>query len=157
MFNGLDIFLLLISLVIMILDTLKGFVSSFFNKAAFVLSILFAFLFLPFGALFYSKFIAINFLASLLSFLSIFALVFVIVKIFQSLTKTLFFSNSVMKSLDRSLGFIFGIIEAFAIIVFILFVLHTQKIFPLDQVLGNSLFYAILEPVMGLKPLIIKG
>lgn len=157
MFNGLDVFLILIALVFILLDTLKGFVSSFFNKASFVLALLFAFLFFQMGTRFYGQFIAITFIASLLGFISIFAIVFVIVKIFQSLTKTIFFSNPVMKSLDRSLGFLFGIVEAFVLIFFILFLFHTQKLFPVDTLLGNSFFYTLLQPLMGFRPVLIKG
>lgn len=157
MLNGLDIFLLIISLVLILLDVLKGFVSSFFNKASFVLALFFAFLFFPSGAKFYGQFISISFLASLLSFISIFAIVFVIVKIFQNLTKSIFFSNSVMKSLDRSLGFLFGIVEAFVFIFFVIFILDSQNFIPVDNLLGNSVIYSLFQPLMGVKPVLVKG
>ena len=157
MLNGLDVFLLIILVVFIILETLKGFVASFFSKAAFVLGLLFAFLFFPQGAAFYKRFVSINFLASLLAFVSIFAIVFLIVKIFQSLTKTIFFSNPIMTSLDRSLGFLFGIVEAFVIIFFVLHLLQAQSIFPTNSLLGNSVFYSFLQPLLGLRPVLIQG
>lgn len=157
MLNGLDVFFILISLVLILLDTLKGFVSSFFNKAAFVLALLFAFLFFSYGAFFYGQFIQIGFLSALLSFVSIFAIVFLIVKIFQSLTKKVFFSNSIMASLDRSLGFLFGLVEAFVLIIFILYLLQAQNIFSVDSLLGNSFFYTLLQPILGFEPVLIKG
>lgn len=149
MCNGLDIFFIGLTLVFVLLDTLKGFVSSFFNKAAFVLGLLFAFLFFSFGSRFYSQFIPISVLASLLSFISIFAIVFIIVKIFQSLTKAIFFSNPIMASLDRSLGLLFGIIESFVLIYFILFLLTIQNTFPIDNLLGNSFIYSLFQPLLG--------
>ena len=82
-----------------------------------------------------------------LGFISVFVIVFLIIKIIQVIISKLF-SFSILKSLDRTLGFFFGIVEGFALVALIIFVLNIQPFFHANRLLEGSFYSNITNQVI---------
>lgn len=152
-----DVFFLIIIVLFSILIAIKGFVAEFFGKAAFGLAVIFAVLFFDNLTPLIMSFVPVPVLPSIISFIIIFSIVYIVLKMIQIITKKLFFTGPVMGGLDRSLGFLLGLVEGIVICAFICVIMQIQPFIDLSGVLGNSIFFAILQPIIGLKPVIIPA
>lgn len=152
-----DIFFLLIIILFSILVAIKGFIAEFFGKAAFGLALIFAILFFDNLSPVVASFMPVPVVPSIIAFVIIFSFVFIILKIIQVVTKKLLFSGAVMGSLDRSLGFLLGLVEGTVVCALICVLIQIQPFIDLSNLLGNSLFFAILQPLIGLEPIIIPA
>ena len=142
-----DIIFLLIVLLFAISAFARGLVKEFFGKAALVCGIIFALLFSSHLFPYVQSGIKNELLSKLIAFLLIFVIVFLLVKIIQEIVAK-FFSGDILKSLDRSLGLVFGIIEGLALVALILVILTTQPWFSTEGILGESAFYRFLLPIV---------
>ncbi len=152
-----DIFFLIVIILFSILVAIKGFVAEFFGKAAFGLALLCALLFFDNATPLVASFIPAPVIPSIIAFVLIFSAVFIVLKTIQLITKKLFFSGAVMGSLDRSLGFLLGLIEGIVICALICVIIQIQPLVDLDFLLADSLFFAIIQPLIGLNPIIIPA
>ena len=57
------------------------------------------------------------------------------------------FEWSILKSLDRTLGFIFGIVEGLALVCLIVFLLSAQPFFNTQTIFDGSFYYNIIQSV----------
>ncbi len=147
-FATIDFFFFACILVCVIICTIKGFVDSFFDKAAPVVAIIAAVCFYKNFMGLMTKFISNQLLCSVATFLAVFVIVFVVIKILQN-TIGKIFEEKILSSLNHTLGFIFGIAEAFAIIFFLLFLLSAQPFFDASKLLDGSFFYSIFHKILG--------
>lgn len=122
----------------------KGFIENVFGKLALILGILFA-------CMFYKKAVESLFkginnptLQNILAFLLVFVVVFLLVKILQMIIGKLF-SWQPLKSLDRTLGFCFGIVEGLAVVWLIIFLLTIQPFFNADSLISGSFFAGLIN------------
>lgn len=152
-----DIFFLVIIALFSILVAVKGFVAEFFGKAAFGLAVIFAVLFFDNLTPFVASFIPAPVVPAIVAFILIFSAVYIALKVIQVVTKKLFFSGTVMGGLDRSLGFLLGLVEGIVICALLCVLLLIQPFLDLSSVLANSLFFAVLQPLIGLEPIIIPA
>lgn len=152
-----DIFFLVIIALFSILVAIKGFVAEFFGKAAFGLAVIFAVLFFDNLTPLVASFIPAPVVPAIVSFILIFSAVYICLKVMQVVTKKLFFSGTVMGGLDRSLGFLLGLVEGIVICAVACVLLQIQPFIDLSTVLANSLFFSILQPLIGLEPIIIPA
>lgn len=125
----------------------KGFANNVLGKLAFILGVVFA-------CLFYAKIAVVFFkgtesvaLKNALSFLLIFIAVFLIVKIVQGIISKIF-AWQPLKSLDRTLGFFFGIIEGLAVVWLILFLLSIQPFFSAENLIRGSFYQNLINNFM---------
>lgn len=122
----------------------KGFIESIFNKLSWILGII--------AAIFLYKSVAINILksvqnpllANVLGFILVFVVVFIIVKLVQTVMERIF-QFQILKSLDRVLGFAFGIIEGAAVVVLLIFLLDAQPFFNTQNLFNGSFYYALVS------------
>ncbi len=152
-----DIFFIIIIVLFSILVAIKGFVAEFFGKAAFGLAIISAVLFFDNLTPFIASLIPVPVIPIIVSFILIFSAVYIVLKFIQVITKKIFFSGPVMGGLDRSLGFILGLVEGVVICAFICVLMTIQPFLDLNSVLADSFFFAILQPLIGLEPIIIPA
>lgn len=142
-----DIVFALLIIIMMIRSALHGFVEEAFRLAWLILGIIFAFQFYNDLAVFLRAKImrGVKVLPEVLSFIALFFLVFLVVKMV-----TLFLKDIIVKirlgGLDRFLGAVFGILEGLACICVLIFAINVQPVFNKDRVLNNSLFNKILAP-----------
>ena len=136
----------IIILIFAISGVIKGFIDNVFGKIAFVAGILLAYLFYKDIATGLLKDIKIPVAANIIAFLLIFVVTFLVIKIIQMIVAKVF-EWSILKSLDRTLGFIFGIVEGLAVVCLIVFLLSAQPFFNTQTIFDGSFYYNIIQSV----------
>ena len=132
-----------IILIFAISGVIKGFIDNVFGKIAFIAGIILAYMFYKDVAAGLLKDIKIPYAANIIAFLLIFVVTFLIIKIVQMIVSKVF-EWSILKSLDRTLGFIFGIVEGGAVICLIIFILTAQPFFNVQTLFDGSFFYNLV-------------
>lgn len=144
--NILDMVLLLISLIVIIKVTIRGFVDEFFSMAAFLLAVAVAFWFYRPLSL-HTKVNGLSPTAmKLIAFFMIFIAVFIAVKLLQMLISVVF-DNEILNSLDHALGFFLGLFEAYIVLIIIVALLQLQPFFNIDELIAHSLLVRMLVPI----------
>lgn len=138
-FAVIDYIFCLIILIFAIVGVVKGFIDNLFGKLAWILGILGAFFF--YDRVSQNVLIGINnvVLSNILAFIILFVVIFLIVKIIQVILSKIF-KGVILGSLDKALGFFFGLVEGLAIVALIIFLLCNQTLFDLGGMLNGSFF-----------------
>ena len=142
-FTVIDWVFSLIILMFAISGVIKGFIDNVFGKIAFITGIILGYFFYKEVATDLLKDIKIPFAANVIAFLLIFVVTFLIIKIIQMIIARIF-QWSILKSLDRTLGFIFGLVEGGAVICLVIFLLTAQPFFSADNILDGSFYYNLV-------------
>ena len=144
--NILDAVLLLISIIVIIKVTVRGFVDEFFSMAAFLLAIAVAFWFYRPLSL-HTRVSGLSPTAmKLIAFFMIFIVVFIAVKLLQMLISAVF-DNEILNSLDHALGFFLGLFEAYIVLIILVAILQLQPFLDLDALIARSMIVRILIPL----------
>ena len=122
---------------------IKGFIDNVFGKIAFIVGIILAWLFYKDIAGGLLKDVKVPHAANIIAFLLIFVVTFLVIKLVQMIVAKVF-EWSILKSLDRTLGFIFGIVEGGAVVCLIIFLLSAQPFFNSMIILEGSFFYNLV-------------
>ncbi len=142
-----DLIFLGIILVCAIVALIRGFINELFGMGVPVISAWVAILFYSRLVPVFDPLVKIHVLAVVISFLIFFAGIFIILKILQLLIKKIF-SAKIFTSLDRILGFVFGLVEGLAIVAIVLIILSAQSWFDVSELLNGSIFYKMLSGVL---------
>ena len=142
-FEIIDWIFSIIILIFAISGVIKGFIDNVFGKIAFIAGIVLAWLFYKDIAAGLLKDIKVPYAANVIAFLLIFVVTFLVIKLIQIIVSKVF-EWSILKSLDRTLGFIFGIVEGGAVVCLIIFVLTAQPFINVHSFLDNSLYYNLV-------------
>jgi len=146
-FNALDIVFVALITLFTVRCYVKGFAQEFLSMAAIVLAVLTSVFFYKNGA----DFLRSHFwpdmktFPEIVSFVGLFLIVFIVVKIIELMVKNIIEKIEVGKG-DRFLGVIFGLAEGIAIVSLILFFLSVQPIFDASVLLSESFFARIMLP-----------
>lgn len=143
-FVVIDYVFVLLLIMFTILGVMRGFIDNIFGKLSWIGGII--------GAFFLYKTVSQNIfanienklLANILSFVILFIILFLIVKMVQIIVAKVF-EISVLSSLDRALGFLFGIVEGIAVVFLIMFVLENQPFFQIGDISNGSFFFELLN------------
>lgn len=122
----------------------KGFVESLFNKLSWIGGIIAGCIFYDDVATNILKTVENQVLANVLAFIIIFVVVFLIIKCVQIIISRIFELN-ILNSLNRVLGFAFGIIEGLAVVALLIFLLDAQPFFDASKMFNGSFFYGIVS------------
>lgn len=133
----------LIILLFAVGGVIKGFIDNVFGKIAFVAGILLGYLFYKDIANGLLKDIKVPLAANVIAFLLIFVVVFLVIKIIQMIVARVF-QWSILKSLDRTLGFIFGLVEGAVIVCLIIFLLTAQPFININPIFEDSFYVNIV-------------
>ncbi len=133
----------LIILIFAISGLVKGFIDNVFGKIAFIAGIILGYFFYKDIATGLLKDINVPYAANIIAFLLIFVVTFLIIKIIQMIVAKVF-QWSILKSLDRTLGFIFGMVEGAAVVCLIIFLLTVQPFFNVQMIFDGSFFYNLV-------------
>lgn len=125
---------------------IKGFIDNVFGKIAFIAGIILGYLFYKDIAAGLLKDIKVPYAANIIAFLLIFVVTFLIIKLIQMIVSKVF-EWSILKSLDRTLGLIFGIVEGAAVVCLIIFLLTAQPFFNVDRLFDGSFYYNIVSSI----------
>lgn len=125
MIGMLDIIFFVVILITAVAAAFRGFIREVLGKASWILAILLSvFLYDNLAYIFADK-IKNQTLCYVCSFCCIFLGVFLVVKIIELILSKIF-SGEIVGSLNKAMGFLFGIAEGFVLVFAFLFVLHTQ-------------------------------
>jgi membrane protein required for colicin V production len=124
-------------------------VEEFFSWAALVLGLLGAVFFYANGAAFIRERAMENlmYVPEILAFLVIFLLIGLVVRMLERLLLGVIMATN-LGGANRVLGAVFGLIEGFALVALLLFVISIQPLFDPQSVIGNSIFAEILLPLI---------
>lgn len=145
-FTVIDWFFSVIVVIFSIIGLSKGFIDNIFGKLAWILAIISSCLFYDDAANMVLSGMENNLLQKVLSFLMVFVFVFLIVKLVQVIVSKIFEWN-ILKSLDRTLGFFFGIIEGLVVVGLFIFLLSVQPFFSTEKLFENSFFYGLVNSI----------
>ncbi|MCH5291227.1 MAG: CvpA family protein [Treponema sp.] len=145
----LDLVFVVILMACAMLAALHGFVREVLEKGAPVVSIWAALLLYRQVLVFIEPSVPIHVLAVAISFFLVFIVVYVLLMIVRSIMVRIV-NNEILRGLDRFLGFCFGLVEGLAIVVVVLVVLKIQPWFDVQDLLGQSLSYHLLEPLVSI-------
>lgn len=146
-FTFLDIIFIAIILLLSIICASKGFIKELFGKGALVLGIWIAVLFYKKLNPYIAKYIHIESVSIVLSFLLIFLVVYLIMMIIRQIVGNIF-EGEIFNGLDKTLGFFFGVVEGLAFVAVILILLAAQSWFDVSKLLNGSFFYNMLKGII---------
>lgn len=141
-----DFVFIIIIAACVLLSFLKGFVASFFGKATFIVAVLLGIFFAPKLDVFVANYVNVLYVTTIISFLLIFIISFLVLKVLQLIIKSIF-SGEIMGSLDKALGFFWGLVEGLLIVGVICVILIVQPFFDLTELLSNSFFASKILPL----------
>ena len=142
-FTIIDWIFSILIIIFAISGLIKGFIDNVFGKIAFIAGILLGYIFYKDVARDLLKDIKVPYAANIIAFLLIFVVTFLIIKLVQMIVSKVF-EWSILKSLDRTLGFIFGIVEGGAVVCLIIFLLSVQPFFPAQNLFEGSFYYNLV-------------
>ena len=132
-----------IILIFAVVGVIKGFIDNIFGKIAFIAGIILGYFFYKDVAEGLLKDIKVPYAANIIAFLLIFVVTFLIIKLVQMIIAKVF-EWSILKSLDRTLGFIFGLVEGAAVVCLIIFLLTAQPFFSVQNIFDGSFYYNLV-------------
>ena len=142
-----DVIFLLIILIFAVIAAAKGFIKAIFGKLCWILGLLGAFFFYKKLMSHMTELVHNETASFILCFVLIFVVIFLIVKIIQTIFERIF-DGEIMKGLDRSLGFFFGLIEGLVVIFVFVLILTYQPWFDCSKIFEGSLLIKLLSPLL---------
>ena len=141
-FSVIDIVFLVVIVLFTIIGVVKGFIDNLFGKLSWILAMLGSFFFYDRVATYLLSGISNKIIANILAFLILFVVIFIVVKLLQVVLGKVF-SGKILGSLDKALGFFFGLVEGLAIVTLVMFLLSNQPFFSIEGFTSDSFFFNI--------------
>lgn len=154
--SGLDIVFLIIIVFMALRAGFRGFVREFMSMAAVFLGIAVAVLFSGVGAVYVQPWIGSGAWSQVVSFLGLFLLVYLLVKIFENALNRIVEKIN-LESLDRALGFFLGIAEGLLGCFILVLVLQLQPVFETSAIVAESILAQFLLPLLPYAERLISG
>lgn len=146
-FTFIDIIFSLILLVFGVMVCVKGFIKELFGKLSVFAGLFAAVFFFARLSPYLEKVISSKAACAVISFILLFITVFLLVKIIQSVVANAF-KGEILRSLDRVLGFAFGVLEGLVIVCLFLVIIEAQPWFDPAPLVGGSFFWKILAGIL---------
>jgi len=142
------IFVFLILLMI-VHGYIKGFVEELFSWAALILAIWAAVLLNSAAAAFIRQRTMHNVrvVPEILGFAAVFILVMIVIKLLEKILRDVI-EGANLGAVNRILGALFGLIEGFAFVILVIFVLTVQPLFNPSKIFSGSIFAQIMLPLI---------
>ncbi len=154
--TGLDIVFLIIIVFMALRAGFRGFVREFMSMAAVILGIAVAVLFSGIAAVYVQPWIGAGAWSQVVSFLGLFLVVYLLVKVFESALNRIVESIN-LESLDRALGFFLGVGEGLLASFILVLVLQLQPVFDTSEVIAGSVLAQFLLPLLPYAERLISG
>jgi membrane protein required for colicin V production len=142
------IFIFLVLLMI-VHGFIKGFIEELFSWAALILAIWVAVLLNPATAAFIRERVMQNVrvVPEILGFAAVFILIMIVIKFLEKILKDVI-AGANLGNVNKILGALFGLVEGFAFVILVIFVLSVQPLFNASKILQDSVFAQIMLPVI---------
>ena len=151
-----DIVSLVILLILAVRATFRGFLTEIMAMASVIVGITIAVIFTHPVSVILQKYIGDSFWNTIISFLALFLVTYLVIKIFENSLNTLI-EKVQLEKLDQSLGFFLGLMEGFLLVVIIVFVMNAQQFFDIRNLLDNSVAASIAEKIIPIGKKIIEN
>ena len=151
-----DIVSLIIMLILAIRVTFRGFIAEIMAMASVLVGIIMAVVFTHPVSVLLKGYIGESFWNTVIAFLGLFLVSYLIIKIFESSLNSLI-EKVQLEKLDQSLGFFLGLVEGFLFVVILVFVLRAQPLFEIDNLFENSFSASIADKIIPIGTKIIEG
>jgi len=151
-----DIVSLVILVILAVRATFRGFLTEIMAMASVIVGITVAVIFTHPVSVILQKYIGDSFWNTIISFLALFLVTYLIIKIFENSLNVLI-EKVQLEKLDQSLGFFLGLIEGFLLVVIIVFVMNAQQIFDIRNLLDNSIAASVAEKIIPIGKKIIEN
>ncbi len=145
--SGLDIVFIVIIVFFTVRVGIKGFVKEFMSMAALILGIAVAVFFSGVTSGYIRPYIGDGPWAQVVAFLGLFLITYIVVKLFETALDRLV-EKIHLESLDRALGFFLGICEGILVVFVAVLLLQLQPLFDAQTLLAESVFAAVLQPLL---------
>lgn len=157
MFTFVDLLFTLVVILFALAGAVRGLIREVFGKLAVVLAVLVAISFFGVLAVQLSAVIPNPIGASVVAFLLLFVVTFIVVKVVQLLLGAVF-RGEILGSLNRTLGFFFGALEGLVLVALILLVGTVQPWFAgLRETMYACLYWRVLGGFLGLSVNYVRG
>ncbi len=150
-----DIVSLVIIVILAVRATFRGFLTEIMAVASVIVGITVAVIFTHPVSVILLKYIGDSFWNTLISFLALFLVTYLIIKIFENSLNT-FIEKVHLEKLDQSLGFFLGLIEGFLLVVIIVFAMNAQQFFDIHDLLDDSIAASVAEKIIPIGQKIIE-
>ena len=147
--SPLDIICILLLLVFIVRGLIRGFVTEFSAIAAILAGVLIASFFSGIAATVLNQYLEPSFWNQVIAFLSLFIVTYLIVKLFEAGLKSLI-EKANLTNLNKALGVFLGLLEGFALIFIVIFILQLQPFIQTDTLIAESLFAKMLSAALSL-------
>jgi membrane protein required for colicin V production len=128
---------------------IKGFIEELFSWAALILAIWAAVLLNPATAAFIREKAMQNVrvVPEILGFAAVFILIMIVIKFLEKILRDVI-AGANLGNVNKILGALFGLVEGFAFVILVIFVLSVQPLFDPSKILQDSVFAQIMLPVI---------
>lgn len=145
--SGLDVVFLIVVGFAVIRAALRGFIRELLSMAALILGLGAAVFFSGTVSRYLVDAIPSGPWAQVVSFLGLFVVVYIVVKIFEGALKRLI-DRVNLEGLDRALGLILGFAEGVVVVFILLLILQAQPFVPTDAMFAESVVAQMLLPLL---------
>ncbi|MCL2295008.1 MAG: CvpA family protein [Spirochaetes bacterium] len=146
-----DVVFIIIILFFTIRAISRGFVTEFLSIASVLGGIIAGFVFSSILTNYIAKYFEITWWNRLISFLVIFLITYVLLKLIERFLYTLI-EKIQLQRLDRSLGLFLGVLEGCIIILFIIIVIDAQPFFSSDKIFSDSIIVEYARKIISSIP-----
>ena len=151
-----DIVSLVIILILAVRGTFRGFLTEIMAMASVIVGISVAVIFTHPVSVILQKYIGDSFWNTVISFLGLFLITYLIIKIFEN-SLNMLIEKVQLEKLDQSLGFFLGILEGFLLIIIIVFAMNAQQFFDIKNLLDNSIAASVAQKIIPIGQKIIEN
>ena len=151
-----DIVSLVIILILAVRGTFRGFLTEIMAMASVIVGISVAVIFTHPVSVILQKYIGDSFWNTVISFLGLFLITYLIIKIFEN-SLNMLIEKVQLEKLDQSLGFFLGLLEGFLLVVIIVFAMNAQQFFDIKNLLDNSIAASVAEKIIPIGQKIIEN
>ena len=151
-----DIVSLVIILILAVRATFRGFLTEIMAMASVIVGISVAVIFTHPVSVILQKYIGDSFWNTVISFLALFLITYLIIKIFEN-SLNMLIEKVQLEKLDQSLGFFLGLLEGFLLVVIIVFAMNAQQFFDIKNLLDNSIAASVAEKIIPIGQKIIEN
>ncbi len=151
-----DIVSLVILFILAVRATFRGFLTEIMAMASVIVGITVSVIFTHPVSVVLQKYIGNSFWNTIISFLGLFLITYLVIKIFENSLNTLI-EKVHLEKLDQSLGFFLGLIEGFLLVVIIVFAINAQQFFDIHNLFDNSIAASVAEKIIPIGKKIIEN
>ncbi len=142
-----DIVSIIVLLILAVRGAFRGFIAEIMAMASLIVGIIIAVIFTHPVSILLQKYIGESFWNTIIAFLGLFLISYLIIKIFENSLNALV-EKVQLEKLDQSLGFFLGLIEGVLLLIIIVFLLRVQPLFNIETLFQDSFAASVADKII---------